>query len=374
MGEGDVLESARRVAPLARERAEGAEAAGRLPADLVAALAEAGLFRLFVPKAYGGLEVEPLVGLEAIEVVSQADGSAGWCVNIGATTATMSWYLEPEWARRIYGDPMVVTGGTFAPGGTGRVVDGGWVVDGRWGWGSGTQHCQWVNAGVRTDDGEFHLMYVPAEDVRFLDTWHVAGLEATGSTDFAIEGAFVPRGRTMQPTVSATRVDVPLAHVPNFTLLASGVATVVLGIARRAVDELASLVVERAPSLGRQPLSHLGVVQLALARAEADVASARAHLFDQVGRLWEAVRSGARPSVAQRADVRLACSAGAAAARAAVDRCFTVAGGSAVYLTSPLQRCLRDVHVASQHAMLSPRVFETWSRVRLGLDADTALL
>jgi alkylation response protein AidB-like acyl-CoA dehydrogenase len=111
-----------------------------------------------------------------------------------------------------------------------------------------------------------------------------------------------------------------------------------------------------------------------LARAEAEVASARAHLHDQVGRLWDVVCSGGRPTVAQRADVRLACTSGAAAARSAVDRCFAVAGGSAVYLSSPLQRCLRDIHVACQHAMLSPRLLETWSKLRLGLDADTGML
>ena len=374
MGDAFVVEAARSVAPLAQARAADAEAAGRLPAEVVQACVEAGLFRMFVPSVYGGLEAEPLDGLEAIETMARADGSAGWCVNIGATTATMSWYLEPEWAERIYGDAAVITGGAFAPTGKGRSTDEGWVVDGRWAWGSGTQHCQWINAGVITDTGEFHLMYVPAEEVRFLDTWHVAGLKATGSTDFAIEGAVVPRGRTMRPGVSSTQVDVPLAHFPNFSLLASGLASVALGIARRAVDELADSVAGRSATLGRQPLSQSAIVQVELARAQAQVRSARAYLFDEVARVWDDVQAGTRVSVARRADVRLACTNAAAMSIGAVDRAFSVAGGSAVYLDSPLQRCLRDLHVAGQHAMLSPRLLETWSRLRLGLDADVTLL
>ena len=112
----------------------------------------------------------------------------------------------------------------------------------------------------------------------------------------------------------------------------------------------------------------------ALARAQAQVRSARAYLFDEVGRVWDDVVAGTRVTVAQRADVRLACTNAAAMSIGAVDRAFSVAGGSAVYLDSPLQRCLRDLHVAGQHAMLSPRLLETWSRLRLGLDADTTLL
>jgi alkylation response protein AidB-like acyl-CoA dehydrogenase len=286
----------------------------------------------------------------------------------------MSWYLEPSWAGRIYGDPAVITGGAFAPTGRGRAVDGGYVIDaGRWSWGSGTQHCQWVNCGVLVDGGAFHLMYVPQDEVVFHDTWYASGLRGTGSLDFEVRDAFVPTGRELQPGRTRSQVDTPLCHFPNFSLLAAGLAAVALGIGARALEELAASA-GRKPTMGSQSLAGQGYVQLDLARATARVGSARAYLHDRIGCLWEITQAGNRPSMLQRAEARLAAHNAAAEAAAAVDASFTAAGGSAVYADGALQRCLRDVHVATQHAMLSPRVLETYAKVRLGLEADTTLL
>ena len=283
----DPVAAAEQAAPLARERAAEAETGRRLPADLVAALTEAGLFRLFVPRAYGGPAVEPLAGLEAIETVARADGAAGWCVNIASTTATMSWYLEPTWAATIYGDPAVVTGGAFAPTGRARRTEGGFVLEaGRWAWGSGTQHCQWINCGVLTDERAFHLMYVPADEVEFHDTWYSSGLRGTGSLDFEVRDRFVPTGRELQPGVTHAKVDEPLCRFPNFSLLAAGLCSVTLGIGRRAVDELAALATGRTPMLAQKTLAQQGYVQVDLARASAAIGAARSYLFDQVGRAW----------------------------------------------------------------------------------------
>ena len=370
----DPVAAAEAVAPLARELAREAEAARRLPERLVLALRDAGLCRLFVPTCYGGPEIEPLVGLRATEIVASADGAAGWCMNIASTTATMSWYLEPAWAEQIYGDPTVITGGAFAPTGRGHAVPGGYVIDqGRWAWGSGTQHCQWINCGVLVDGGAFHLMYVPQSEVVFHDTWDAAGLRGTGSLDFEVRDASVPAGREVQPGRSRTRVDTPLCHFPNFVLLAAGLAAVSLGIGARALDELADGAA-RQPTLSTQPLAAQSHVQLDLARATATLGAARAYLHDQVGRLWDVVCAGSRPTLLQRAEGRLAAHHAAAEAARAVDLAFTAAGGSAVYSDSALQRCLRDVHVATQHAMVSPRLLETFAKVRLGIEADTALL
>jgi alkylation response protein AidB-like acyl-CoA dehydrogenase len=371
----DPVAVAERVAPLVRDRAEDAEAQRRLPAELVTALTDAGLFRLFVPRAYGGPAVDPLVGLRAIETVARADGAAGWCVNIASTTATMSWYLDPRWAAEIYGDPGVVTGGAFAPTGRARRTEGGWIIEaGRWAWGSGTQHCQWINCGVLTDEGGFHLMYVPAAEVEFFDTWYSSGLRGTGSLDFEVRDRFVPEGRELRPGRTSAKVDEPLCHFPNFSLLAAGLCSVTLGIGARAVDELAALATERTPMLAAKSLAHQGYVQVDLARASAAIGSARAYVTDQVGRVWDRVQAGTRVGVDQRAELRLACHHAAFEAARAVDLAYTAAGGAAVYASSPLQRCLRDIHVATQHVMLSPRTLEMFAKVRLGLEVDTTLM
>jgi alkylation response protein AidB-like acyl-CoA dehydrogenase len=371
----DLVGAARALVPLVQERAGQAEAERRLPADLVTALTEAGLFRMLVPAVYGGPEVDPLVLLDAVETVAAADGAAGWCVNIASTTSSMSWYLQPEWARQIYGDPATVTGGAFAPTGRGRRVEGGYVIDeGHWAWGSGTQHCQWINCGVLTDEGGFHLMFVPADEVGFQDTWYASGLRGTGSLDFEVHNRFVPAGRELRPGQTATQVDEPLCHFPNFALLAAGLCAVAIGIAKHAVDELVTVAGGSTPMLSKRTLAHQAYAQLDLARASACVAGGRAYLHDQVGGAWEGVQAGRRATVAERAEIRLACHHAATEAARAVDLAYTAAGGASVYSSSPLQRCLRDIHVATQHVMLSPRNLETYAKVRLGLEADLSTL
>ena len=115
----DLLDRARSVGPVVRAHADEAEEARRLSAPVVAALVEAGLMRLCVPAVYGGPEVTPMELVEAIAAVAEADGAAGWCVMIASTTSSMSCFLEPAWAKEIYADPSVVTGGAFAPTGQG---------------------------------------------------------------------------------------------------------------------------------------------------------------------------------------------------------------------------------------------------------------
>ena len=120
---------------------------------MVDALTEAGLFRLLVPASVGGLEAEVTTVLETFERVSIADGSAGWCVMIGATTGLCGAFLELDAAKEIYADPTVVTGGFVVSLGTAAKTDGGYRVSGRWPFGSGSPHCQWMGGGVIPDDG-----------------------------------------------------------------------------------------------------------------------------------------------------------------------------------------------------------------------------
>lgn len=369
-----VVQAARELHPLIRARADEAEQTRRLPADVVAALTEAQLFRMCVPAAYGGPEIDPLTMMEAIATVAEADGATGWCVMIASTTSTMANYLPEPVAKEIYGDPAHVTGGAFAPNGTGRRVEGGYVVSGRWAWGSGTDHCHYVSGGTLTDDGGFHLMFVPAERVRFLDTWYSMGLRGTASTDFEFDEVFVPDGWSVQPLRSHTTLDAPLARFPNFSLLACGVASAMLGIARRAIDEVTALAQTKTPALASKRLADSTMAQVNIARAEAALGAATAFLHHEVGVAWDTVQRGDRVPVEQRARIRLACSHVGEETKRAVDLAYDTAGGSSVYDRSPLQRCFRDIHTAAAHIMVGPRLYETFGRLALGHDVDTGML
>jgi indole-3-acetate monooxygenase len=373
-GRFDALGAARAVSETVRERADEAEELRHLPTDVAHALRDAGLFRMCVPAAYGGPECDPMTMVRAIAAVAEADGAAGWCVMIASTTSSMACFLEPAYASEIFGDPLLVSGGAYAPNGTGRRVSDGHVVDGTWQWGSGTSHCDWITGGTVTDSGEFHLMFMPASDVVLLDTWHSVGLRGTGSTDFQAVEAFVPDGRSVQPFAGTAHVEAPIARFPNFNLLAAGVAAAALGIARRAVDEIVALAQGKRPAFSSRTLAASSLAQVDVARAEAAVSSATTYLLDQLSGAWDAVLDGDRISFEQRARVRIACTNAALEAARATDLAYHLGGGSSVFTTNVLQRCFRDVHTATQHVMVSPRTLELAGKVLLGVEADTSTL
>lgn len=373
-----IVEAARDLGELIEAHADAAERGRRLPAALVERLSAADLMRMCVPAAYGGPECDPITMARAIEAVAIADGAAGWCTMIASTTSSLSMFLPPHTARQLFGDRSVVTGGVFAPNGTAVPVADGWEVSGRWMWGSGTQHCRWIVGGAMAphpDTGEptAHLMFFDASDVTICDTWYTSGLRGTGSNDFTVDRAFVPSDRGLRPFEPVPTVDCALAAFPNFTLLSIGVAAVALGIARHAIDEFTEVAQGKRPQFSQRTLAQSGSVQADLGRAEASLRAARALLFAEVGEAWSIAAAGATVDVRSRARIRLAGVHAAESAARCVDAVYTMAGGTAVFETSVLQRCLRDVHVATQHIMVSPRLYETLGKFFFGADVDTAM-
>ncbi|MEX2627399.1 MAG: acyl-CoA dehydrogenase family protein [Ilumatobacteraceae bacterium] len=369
-----LVQTARKLGDVVRAHADEAERIRRLPAPVVEALTDAGLLRLCVPAAYDGPELPPAQLVEVIEAVAHADGAAGWCTMIASTTSSMSIFLEADVARAIYGDPSVVTGGVFAPDGEGVREGAGVRVTGRWQWGSGTQHCHWVLGGARCDDGTFRLCFAPAADVTFHDTWYTSGMRGTGSLDFSFDHVWVPDSSTIQPGVTQPQIDSPLARFPNFTLLGAGVAAVGLGIARRALDELIDLAGAKKPQYSKRTLANSSFTQVELARAEAALRSARAFLLDELEQAWALATSGEPVPDDARVRIRLAAAHAASTCASVVDTAFTLAGGTAVYDTSVLGRCLRDAHVVTQHLMTAPKLNETFGKFLLGLDVDTTMI
>lgn len=379
------VEAARALGPRIRAAADGIERDRHLPAELVEALAAAGVFRLCVPRAFGGGEVDTATMVRVVEEVALADGAAGWCAAIGATSGVISAYLPPEEAHAIYGTPAVVTGGVFAPLGKAEVVDGGYRVTGRWPFASGCEHCAWLMGGsVVLDAGtprrlpggapDARLMLFPAAAARIIDTWSVSGLRGTGSHDIAVDGLIVPASHSVSLVTDVPRHPGPLYRFPVFGLLALGIAGVGLGIARRAVDELTTLAGTKSPSGSRRLLAERALVQAQVAEAEAALRAARAFLFEAVGDAWDAAARDGVIATRGRALLRMAATHATTTAARVVDVMYTAGGGTAIYAASPLQRCLRDVHVVTQHTMVAAPTWEVAGRVLLGVDTDTAML
>ena len=305
---------------------------------------------------------------------------------IGSTTALSAAYMEPEAAREIYDDPLVITGGVFAP--MGRAVAEGdhYRVSGRWQWGSGSANCTWLSGGCLVfDDGEMRklpsgmpdarMMLFPAEQAELLDTWHVMGLKGTGSGDFEVRDIVVPRSRSVSLIADAPTAPGALYKFPVFGLLSLGVCSVAMGNASGSIDAFRELALEKKAMGASRTLAQRSAIQDAYARCVAQWRAARAYLFAEIDRVWpRAQESEGEIALEDRADLRLACTH---MTRTSADICRTLydlGGGAALFEQSELQRRFRDAHAATQHIVTAPAMYEGLGKVLFGLPADTAMM
>lgn len=380
--EQDLVTRARGLAAEIAPRGAEIEAAGRIPRDLSVEMGEAGFYRMFVSGTCGGLEVSPRTAAEVYEALAQGDAACGWVAFIAATTGLALGRLTDAAVGEIIARPDSLATGVFAANGRATRVDGGFRVTGRWDWGSGSPNADWIGGGcVLVEDGQpltnsaglprNHMLFFPADEVTSLDTWQVSGLRGTGSTAFEVRDVFVPE-RHAAGVLVKTPPDRPLWRFPAFSPLAQGIGAVALGIARAALDEATRVAGEKRRGGASAPLSERPHSQIEIARAEARLRAARALFYETIDAAWVAAQTGEPVPLTHNRDMRLAVCHAVAEATAVVDAMYTLVGGVSVYAASPLQRQFRDIHVATQHFMVSPNMMETVGRLFLGLPTNTA--
>lgn len=366
-------------------RADEIEAAGRMPADIAADLANAGVFAMVTPKSLGGFELSPPEIIAVLHAIARAEASTGWCAMIGATTAVNAAYLPRDIAQIIYGAKDAITGGVFAPMGRAEDMGDHYRVSGRWQWGSGNANCDWLCAGAmifkdgelqRMDNGApYHrMMYFSADQVQRLDTWHVVGMKGTGSSDLQVEDAIVPKARSVSLIADTPHESGALYSYPVFGLLAMGVASVALGNAAGALDEIKALVAAKKSMGGQKSMADRPVIQTEISRAEAKYRAAEAFFREAVEKCWQGAKARGSLTPQERAELRLAASYATETSAEVTKIAFTLGGGNAVYLTSNLQRRFRDAHVATQHIATSAAIYELTGRVLLDLPTDLTML
>jgi alkylation response protein AidB-like acyl-CoA dehydrogenase len=275
--------------------------------------------------------------------------------------------LPRETYEQVYRNgPDVIIVGSAQPAGTAEAVDGGWGVTGRWPFASGCQHADWMlGLCVLTEGGKpvpgeggaplVRGFFLPARDWQIEDTWHVAGLKGTGSHHIALRDTVVPAANFFDLASGAPCLPGPLYQAVRQLLpLLHGAISV--GIAEGALDELVELA-----NTGRQqlraavPMGDSETFQGELGRVAAELRAARAFLQVQAASHWRHALAGTLKDEAlftQGTQTAIwlvtTCVRGA-------DACFALGGGSALYETSPLQRRLRDLHAAAQHAIAQQR-------------------
>ena len=377
-GYEEFFAAARDGAALARSLADVTEQRRALPPELVAPLTTAGLLRSGVPGRLGGPELPPAVSLETAETVARGDASAGWCVSIAVTSSLLSAYLPAKGAEEVFGDPSTVAAGVWAPRGTGREVDGGVVVSGRWAFCSGIPHAEWLSVGFLLPQKEgaplLRVATIPKRELEVLDTWHTGGLRGTGSHDCVATDVFVPDHRVFSVVDGPPEDAVALHRFPLFGFFALSIAAAALGNARGAIDELLELAGTRKSLGSSRTLAERSQTQATVAESEAKLRAARLLMYSSIDDAWQAAQGTDPVSLELRLGLRLAATHVTQTAAEVTTAMYDLGGGAAIYETSPLQRRLRDARTATAHFQVNTASWELPGKLLLGLDAQAGQL
>ena len=395
------IDTARRLAELVAANADAVNEQRQIPTRVANAIADAGFFRLLMPRALGGAQLDHPDFLRIVRIFAEADGSVGWSINQNNVFATNSTRMNDRARAEIYADPRaVITNGPPTAQSKAIAVDGGYLLSGRWNFSSGSDHATWIAAltpiyqsdadaarqadaqptpnggepadatsagGVSRD--EMRILLMPKSDVRMIDNWQVNGLRGTASLGFVADSLFVPAHRSYNPA-AAPREQGGVYRIPTSLLFASGFATVALGVARAALDAAIELANRKVP--GNSPTQTLvrdwSTTQRQIGEAEAIWNSVRAFLTESATAVWQSASAGKPLTMDERVRMRLASTFANRKAAEVVDTAYTLCGSSAIFETNPVQRRFQDVHVINQQVQGRLSHYDTAGRYFLGMD------
>lgn len=366
------VEHARRIAPIIERHAPEHDVHRRLAPEVIEALHDGDIFTMAVPRAAGGSEASPTEMLDVIDVLSYHDGATGWVALAGMlATATAAAYMDDQGVKDLYPEGhRTLVEGHGSPSGKAVVVDGGFMLTGRWSYGSGVKHATHVHAGamvhengaVRLDANgfpEMRLLIVPRDQVDFGDNWDVMGLRGTGSIDYAITDVFVPEEHSyLGRATESDRGGIlyTLGVIGFGSVLHAGFA---LGAVRRVLDELAAYAAGRADKAGSESF------QETFARAEGKYRASRAFVHEVWRDVEETFARGETLTTRQESLIRLAVNNVTFEGLEVVNVAYLAAGGMALR-SGKLQRAFRDMHGGTQHLMVSDLILRNVGRELLG--------
>ena len=402
-----LIQSAKALKPEIERCADAVEANSCFPNSLVEAIANAGLFKILVPKTLGGTEVDPATFVRVIEEVSRVDGSVGWGVCFGAAGGIAAGFLPIEAARRVFEkDSQACLAASLAlaarspsdnrPPDRAVAIEGGYRVSGRWPFASGCLHATWLFGSCPIFDGdqprirpdgrpETRYFFFPRENCEIIDNWNVIGLRGSESNDYAVVDAFVPdeltltRDEPIKPHHPGplyrfggeTLVNsAGMVHAPFPGVASIGMAGICLGIAQGAFDsylELARVKISIVPQVGglTNPLSENLLIQDQVGRSKAILDSARGYLYNTIATIWNQVVAEGRSGPEHGTMLRLASTHAAVAAAEVVNTVWNIAGSSSIYVDGPFERRYRDIHVATQNFAIRAEHFATAGKMLL---------
>lgn len=372
----DAIESIR---PVIERNRDTAESERQLPREVFDAMLDAGLFRIWMPKEAGGLEVDIRTLVHTVESIARIDSSAGWVFANVAAAAMQSAFMSEEARKEINTDPrgMAIAGSVAS---VGRAVPegSGFRLSGQWRLASGCQHPEWLGAAALIFDGEaprmgpdgtpdVKLMLFRRSECEVLDTWNPLGMRGTGSTDFRLDNVFIPEYRTFSLLTTPPQIGGPMYQAGILVLFSFAITAVLPGIARAAIDAFVELARDKVPAMSQTTLATRPTVHAEVAKAEMLLQSARAYLYEVADELMASLQAGKGVTEELEVKRRLACVNIGTSCVQAVDMVHALAGTTAINVGNPLERSVRDIHTAGQHFFVSQNWLEKTGQSYFGL-------
>ncbi len=369
----ECLARARSLIPLLRSEAGAIDEKYELSPTVLDAMHAAGMFRLLLPKLYGGFELKPSAYVQCVEAVAQGDASAAWCMNQGSGCSMASAYLAPEIAREVWGGRRDVLAWGQGPGAKAVRADGGWRVTGRWTFVSGSRHATWLGCHapcfeadgvtpVRHPDGRSweRTMLIRRAEATIQDDWKVVGLRGTGSDSFTVTDTFVDDPHALTREYAAERrVGSTLYRFQAMQIYAGGFASVALGNARGLLDAVIDLAKGKTQAWASDRLVDNQAVQHIIGYTDAALKAARAGLLAVLDEVWDDVERTGAITIPNRVAIRQASTYAIHTARDVVHRAYHEAGSTAIFDAQPFERRLRDMNSVSQQMQGRRTHFET---------------
>lgn len=379
-----VLEAVRSVVPKLRENGQEAENRRWLPDENIALLDKAGVFRMATPRRFGGLDFSLEDQSRVLAEIARGCPSSSWVAMVWVSSAWMVTLYSEELQEEIFSSGSARISGGFSPTGTLTPVEGGYLLNGTWGFNSGCHGADWnmMLGFVERPDGSLDdaIAMVPVSEFTLADDWNASSLAATGSSTATAKDVFVPAHRVVIPAEAEAGAEIP-APPPGrgyslYSFLFSQSVSTFIGIARGAHE----MFLERLPNRGisstpwdkqsRHPLTHIQV-----ATAASKIAAAEALATGMYRVLQERADANEEPTIEERAAVRGHSAYAVQLAKEAVEILYNASGASVIKREVPLQRFHRDIQGLALHGwILLSSNMEVYGRVILGLEPDTPLL
>jgi len=379
-----LVDRAAQLAPLLARNAAQGEKERRASDENIRAITDAGLFRLMIPRRYGGYESSIKTHLDVSAALAEGCGGTAW---VTALTNVCAWFTSLFAVRAqddVWGsNPTARVAGVFAPSAQCQRVDGGLTVSGKWYWSSGCLHADWAVLGVLEKDAagavvDQYLALMPMSELTVEDTWFTVGMRASGSNCIVAKDVFVPEHRLMSiidaiggvyPTERTAEAAYRAAFVPVAALILVGPQ---LGMGRAALK----YVIDKAPHRAiayttyEKQMDSVGF-QMQIAEAAMKIDTAHLHAYRAAADIDTAAQLGEYPAVTTRARVRADTGYAAKHINDAINILMTAHGAGSFAESNPLQRIWRDSNTAARHAIvLHPIGEEVYGKALLGIPTN----